>query len=166
MLVGASLAPLAPGLCPSLPGTEVNPWWSSSLMPGSSSSAAHGDMVGRRSFSQMFFLGVPHFVHTRNSLPLESCSQWGNGGASNGGLWPKTPTLFWRRQRREVEGWMKWSPEALSGVGDPGAASSPPPVSVTWNRFCSLLRFVAEICSSHDMEEEGGTRSAAQGDAP
>lgn len=41
--------------------------------------------------SHRHFFGLPHFVHTGNSLLLESCSQWGNGGASDGGLWPKKP---------------------------------------------------------------------------
>lgn len=127
--------------CPSLPGMEVNPQrarrgacpWCWEVHPMLPMGAWWDGVVSRRRF-----FGLPQFVHTGNSLLLESCSQQGNGGASNGGLWPKTPTLFQRRQRRQDEGWMKWSPEVLSGVGDPEAAFSPPQASVIWNRFYFL----------------------------
>lgn len=75
---------------------------------------------------------------------------------------------------------MKRSPEVLSGVGDPGAASSPPPASVIWSGFYSLSGSPglsacweppAEVCSSHDVDEKGGTRMGLQpspswGDTP
>lgn len=89
LLVGASVAPLAPGLRVSQPprggGKPVaGTAGSSSLVPGSSSNAAHGGMVGRSSFSQAFFW-APTFCAYReepSSGKLQSagerrCFKWG-----------------------------------------------------------------------------------------
>lgn len=75
LLVKASLAFSAPGICVSRPPwSGGNPWWILSL--------------GRGSFSQAVF-GFPSLVRTGSSLLLEGRCQWGTSGASNQGLQPK-----------------------------------------------------------------------------
>lgn len=89
LLVGASLAPLAPGLCVSQPPRgggkpTAGTVGSSFPVPGSFSNAAHGVMVGRDSFSQAFFW-APAFCAYREqpspgklqSVGEQRCFRWG-----------------------------------------------------------------------------------------
>lgn len=88
----------------------------------------------------------------------------------------KNLTLFQRRQHRRDNGWMKWSPEVLPGVGD-----LPPTTSFIWNPvwFLSGSQWAvtcwepsAKVCSSHAIDEEGrwyqdgSTAFILPGDAP
>lgn len=107
----------------------------SSPLPGSLSNAAHGGMVGCGRSSQAFFFGSHILCIRGTALSWKAAVSKGMEVLQIGGLWPKNPTLLQRRQRRQDEGWMKWSSEVPSGVGDPGAASGPPPASAIWNRF-------------------------------